>query len=121
MSSDTSRIRVISSDKAEATREATHLRNHLAEALIGGVTLTIVKEDSTTQDTGATLILALGAPAIVSVANGIGDWIRKRRIGSSFTLDINGVHISAAGEIADHPEQLEKLISSALKTTVSGV
>lgn len=110
--SEPTRIRVVTPDEGEATREAASLRTHLLDAAATGVDIAIEKEDVRTQDTGATLVLALGTPAVVAIAQAIGDWLRKRRIGSSLELQINGNVVRASGEIADDPNRLAKIIAA---------
>jgi membrane-associated two-gene conflict system component 1 (EACC1) len=105
-------VRVACADAAEATREAASLRQHLLDADLGDVSIDIVKEDQNTQDTGATLVLLLGAPAAVAVARGIADWLRARRAGSEIEITIGGNRIKAAGAIADDPARLEGLVAA---------
>ena len=43
------------------------------------VSVSLTKDDATNQDFGATLILVLGTPAILAVANGIASYIARDR------------------------------------------
>ncbi len=108
-------IRVVGASAAEATREAGSLRGHLLDVGPGDLAIDLIKEDKTTQDMGATLVLALGAPAVVAIAHGIADWLRRRRIGSTIELEIRGNRVRVTGEVADNPAQLEGLIRALTK------
>jgi len=70
------------------------------------------KEDSSTQDFGATLILLLGAPAIVALAKGIAKYI-ARRPNAELSVDCgNGKTIKFKGDSTDAgkvSEALEKM------------
>jgi hypothetical protein len=69
----------------------------------------VVKDDPTTQDFGATLILVLGTPAIVVVARAIADYIQRRGVSVSITPD-GGVSISnvRSADVADIVKNLPK-------------
>jgi len=102
-------IRVLAANSAEAARAAADLRRHLLDAQ-DDLDITREKEQANTQDMGATLVMILGTQAVVVLANGIADWMRKRRIGSTVELEINGNRVALAGEVADNPKQVERLI-----------
>ncbi len=63
--------------EADADRYAAELRNFLLDAT-PDIDVERRREDPYTQDFGATLILILGAPAIVAAVNRIGDWLALR-------------------------------------------
>jgi hypothetical protein len=113
MDADT-RIRIICPDAAQATRAASDLRRQLLDADLEGVRVgDLVKEDRSTQDGGATLLLAvLSAPMINTLAQGIADWIRKRRIESNMELEIDGLKIKVSGDAADDSEKLGQLVAA---------
>jgi hypothetical protein len=63
--------------EADADRYAAELRNFLLD--VGpDIGVERRREDPYTQDFGATLLLILGAPAIVATVNRIGDWLALR-------------------------------------------
>jgi hypothetical protein len=111
------RICVLCSDAAQATRAASDLRRQLLDADLDGLQVgDLVKDDKGTQDGGATLLVAvLGAPVINTLAQGIADWIRKRRLESNMDLEIDGVKIKVSGDLADDPEKLKQLVSALRK------
>jgi hypothetical protein len=54
----------------------------LREAILDeapGVEVEIQKDDETTMDFGATLVVVLGTPAVLAVARGIAKWIARER------------------------------------------
>jgi hypothetical protein len=106
------RIRVAAEDAAEATREAASLRKHLLDEVASDLSIELVKENANTQDMGATLVLALGTPTAIAVAQGIADWIRARRIGSAIELEIGGNKLRVTGEIADDPNRLVGIVAA---------
>jgi Effector Associated Constant Component 1 len=109
-------VRILCANAAEAGQEATSLRRHLVDADLDGLHVDLVKEDKSTQDGGATLLLLMSAPVINTLALGIADWIRKRRIESTLELDINGTKIKVSGDIADHSEKVQQLVAALQRT-----
>jgi len=67
---------------AEAAVAAENLRNSLLEASDNNVRVEVRKPDATTMDFGATLLLILGTPAILSVAKGIAKSLGRERAGT---------------------------------------
>lgn len=72
---------------ADASIKAQGLRQAVLEAS-GEAQAKIVKDDPSTMDFGATLILVLGAPAAVAVAKGISDYLR--RVGGTVSITAAG-------------------------------
>ena len=66
---------------ADEGSRAARLRNALLDAS-PDVRVDVKKDDPTTQDFGATLILVLGAPAVVAVAKGIQAYLSRERAGT---------------------------------------
>jgi hypothetical protein len=63
---------------AEANLYAEELRDLLLDAC-SDVEVNRKRNDSSTQDFGATLVLILGTPAVIAVAKALGDWLMLRR------------------------------------------
>ena len=63
---------------ADANLYAEELRSRLLDAS-PYVEVNRKRDNPSTQDFGATLILALGTPAVAAVAKAIGDWLISRR------------------------------------------
>ena len=61
---------------AEANRYAASLREELLDAA-PDLTVEQERQDPATQDFGSTLVLILGAPAVVVVANGLSRWLTR--------------------------------------------
>lgn len=57
--------------------EAQHLQEMLADAS-DDLDVKLEQESTESMDMGATLVLVLGTPAIIWVANGIATWLGKR-------------------------------------------
>lgn len=108
------RIRILCPDAAQATRAASDLRRQLLDADLDGLQVgDLVKDNKSTQDGGATLLVAvLGAPVINTLAQGIADWIRKRRIESNLEVEIDGVKIKVGGDLADEPEKIKQIVAA---------
>lgn len=73
---------------AEANRYAAELRETLLNAS-PDVQVMQQRDDSQSQDFGATLVLILGTPAIIAIAQGIKAWLEKRN-SVEITLNPNG-------------------------------
>jgi hypothetical protein len=60
----------------------------------------VVRVDPTRQDFGTTLVLLLGTPVLLALANAVRDWAKRTDHG---TLDINGVRITnvASKDVAE--------------------
>jgi hypothetical protein len=71
----------------EAQTKAKELRDYVMDAS-QDAKVDIVKDSQTTMDFGATLILILGAPAIVAVAKGISVYLT--RAGGTVTITPDG-------------------------------
>ena len=67
--------------EAEANQYAEELREVLLDA---GAEIAVQRqrENPLSQDLGATLVLIMGAPAVVAAVNAIGNWLQKRRSAS---------------------------------------
>jgi hypothetical protein len=108
------RVTVRTDSPAEETLAAASLREFLLDTIREDLEIQIARERRDTQDMGSTLVLLFGAPAVVAIARGIADWLRKRRFGSTIELEIGGARIKLNGEVADDRESL-RLILEALK------
>ena len=70
---------------AYASRYADELKNMILEAA-RDVKVDRRRDDTRTQDFGATLVLILGTPAVIAVAKAVGDWLRLRQ-SASITIE----------------------------------
>jgi hypothetical protein len=100
-------------DVAEANRYAEDLRRDLLEA---ESTLSVerVRTDATTQDFGATLVLVLGAPAVVAAVAAIKAWLVRNNQASVSVWTRDGKVVASGLESKDVPE-----IVSAIRGTAS--
>ena len=62
---------------ADANRYAEELRDTLRGST-SGVEVERRRADNSTQDFGATLVIILGTPAVIALANAFRDWINRR-------------------------------------------
>ncbi len=72
-----------------SSADATYYAEELGEALLDtspDIKVERRRENPTTQDFGSTLVVVLGAPAVVTVANAIGNWL-LRRTSASLTIE----------------------------------
>lgn len=107
------RIRFEDLSVAEAGQRVTELREDLLD-LSPDIEAKIVKDDPSTQDFGTTLILFLGAPAVVIIARGIADYLR-RRAGRIIMETDDGVVIAEGITSADAPRIAEALAKISSK------
>ncbi len=90
---------------ADAQRYAEELQNALLDAT-PDITVQRRRENPLTQDFGATLILILGAPAVVAVVKAAGDWLMRRNSASltwkttDGELVVQGISSKNAAELA---------------------
>ncbi len=61
---------------AGANIYAQDLRDFLHDAS-KDIKITIKRDDPSTMDFGGTLVLVLGTPAIIAIANGLAAWLRR--------------------------------------------
>lgn len=75
------------------------------------------RDDADAMDFGATLVLVLGTPAILALANGLADWLRKRQSATIKISDASGsVIVEATG--LDSADALR--IADKLRPAVAG-
>jgi hypothetical protein len=67
--------------QADANRYANELRDELLDS-VPELRIQQRAADPNSQDFGSTLILILGAPAVVAVAKGVRAWLERRNIAS---------------------------------------
>ena len=67
--------------EAEANQYAEELREVLLDAS-AEIAVQRQRENPLAQDLGATLVLIMGAPAVVAAVNAIGNWLQKRHSAS---------------------------------------
>lgn len=63
---------------AEANRSASELRDILLDAS-RDIKAELKRSDENTQDFGSTIVLVLGAPAVIVAAKALGDYLKLRR------------------------------------------
>jgi hypothetical protein len=88
--------------------ESPDIANQLAESLAGELSGEVLKEDvlkdpdsvkvirtdRTAQDFGTTLVLLLGTPVLLALANAVRDWAKRK---DQATIHINGIKINNVG------------------------
>lgn len=95
---------------ADANRYADELRNALLDTT-PDITVQRRRDDPRTQDFGATLVLVLGTPAVVTVAKTIADWL-KLRASASLTIETPEKRIVVQNITSKNAAQLaERLLS----------
>jgi hypothetical protein len=82
---------------SDAGQKAAALRDSLLDAS-PDIRVDLRKSDPSTQDFGATLVLVIGTPAILAIANGIADYMRRRP--GTLRIERDGV-VSFEGTSAD--------------------
>lgn len=92
---------------AEAGTKARKLRQELLAAS-PDISVAVEKDDPTNQDFGATLILILGTPAIIAIANGIASYLKRER--AKITISANG-KIVAEGISGDDAARIAEAFS----------
>lgn len=97
--------------------DAQHYAEELRDALLDAtpdITVQRRRENPLNQDLGATLVLILGAPAVVAVVKAVGDWLIRRNSASLTVrtpdgeLLLQGMSSKNVAELA--PELAQKLM-----------
>src|SRR5690242_13674828 len=92
-------IRFDGLQSAEAGTKASKLRREL-RGISPDVSISIKKDDLTDQDFGATLVLILGTPAILAIANGIASYLKRDRGTITIYKDGKTIATGLSGEDA---------------------
>ena len=101
-------IRFENEELSVANQKAQLLRDDLLD-ISPDVSVDIVKDDPTTQDFGATLVLVLGTPAILAIAKGIANYLSRDR--GTITIEADG-KVIAAGISGKDAAEIAKYMSS---------
>jgi hypothetical protein len=107
----TVKIRFENHTVADAARKAANLRSDLL-ALEGIDQATIEKDDPTTQDFGATLVLVLGTEAVIAIAKGIADYLRRNR--GTIVIEADG-KVVATGLSGENATEIAKALAPSRK------
>jgi hypothetical protein len=99
----------VTPDKAGTLAES--LRGNLSG--IPDVTAKLQRTKPDAQDLGASLVLVLGAPAVVIAAKAIRDWVRRQGrtklvINGNVITDVNSEDAAAIIRALEHPEEGKK-------------
>jgi len=97
---------------AQAGIKAAKLRRELLD-VSPEVSVSLAKDDPTSQDFGATLILVLGTPAILAVANGIASYIARDR--AKIVISENG-KVVAEGVSGDDAARIAEAFSKHVES-----
>lgn len=97
---------------AQANQYAAQLREAILESS-PEVDAKIVKDSSITQDFGATIVLILGAPAVVIVAKGIADYLRRSR--GTITIKTDDETVIATGLTGQDAARIAEAFASPPK------
>jgi hypothetical protein len=94
----TFRIQFDDLDEAAANQAALSLREFLLDQDLD-VEVKIEKSSGSTQDFGSILVLLLGTKAVIEIAKGIADWLRRRADASTglVIVDVDGNHVKIKG------------------------
>src|SRR5262245_54270098 len=92
-------IRFEDLDLATAGVKAQQLREFILDAA-PETSVSFVKDDPTTQDFGATLVLVFGTPAAIAVAKGIAAYLSRDRASIEISADGRVVAKGVRGEDA---------------------
>jgi hypothetical protein len=100
---------------ADATQFASELRNDLL-TISEDIDVEQRRDRTDTQDFGATLAIILGTPAVLALAKGIADWLRKRPTAQLTIKKQNGqvTEVIAAGITSEDAAK----IAEALKKSI---
>lgn len=102
-------LRLMNEDEARRSRATGDLQRWLDSLDEPSLAVQRSKEDEGAQDFGSTLLLVLGTPAVLAIANGIVDWLKGRYADTSIEIHGPGGSVVLRGAAASHPGQVETL------------
>lgn len=102
MSTQTFMLKFDGADISDANRYAESLRRALMETE-PALSVDRVRTDATTQDFGATLVLVLGAPAVVAAVEAIKAWLVRNNQASISVWTPDGIVVASRLESKDVP------------------
>ncbi len=103
-------IRFPELELSDAGRAARNLREQILDDA-PGVDADVRKDDSSTMDFGATLILVLGTPAVVALAQGIAKWMMRERTVLEIESDGKTVKIHAEGTLNENVARIVEALN----------
>lgn len=107
MSGHTLYLGIRAESQAIADQQVADLQAFLTDK-VDDIKLERARDKPYTQDLGAILVVVLSAPAIVELAKGIADWMRKRNV--MVTLSPDG-----KAHVEGPPEQVHRILLDILR------
>jgi hypothetical protein len=100
---------------ADANVRAEDLRQDLLDA-VEDVDVSLRRDDPTSQDFGATLVLVLGTPAVIALSRAIGKWLVRTNQASVTILTKDGRVVAQNIDSADAAKMVESALTKELKS-----
>ena len=95
---------------ADAQRYAEELRNPKLHA-VPDMTIQRSRQNPSTHDFGATLVLTLGTPAVLAVVKAVGDWLKLRN-SASLKWEAADEHLSVQNITSKNATELAQFLLS---------
>lgn len=124
METTDSQIRVVfeGPTRAQSSRAAQGLRDHLVEHVGSDVSVSVEKDDQESQDAGSTLVLLFGTTAAVAIAQGIRAYLARRADQRDHIVikTADGTEVIASGEAARNLDAAALVRATSAKKKTSG-
>jgi hypothetical protein len=108
--------------RAQGSRAAQRLKDHLVDQVGGDVDISIEAEDDDSQDAGSTLVLLFGSAAAVAIARGIRAFLERRADPRDHIVikTGDGTEVIASGEAARNLDAAALVRASVTKRRPKG-
>lgn len=110
MTEQTLRIRFPGMETGDAGNAARSLQEEIEDGL-PAADVSIHKDDTDTMDFGATLVVVLGTPAVITLAKGIAKWMARERSEVEIEIGSEKITIKAAGTVNENVARIVEAIN----------